>query len=302
MWEARSNPETSSIRSRQAAGFGFAVVAAAAFGTLSIFGKLAYRAGADPFPVLAVRFLLTAVILGIYLLVTRGWAGLRPSKAVRLLLLGIGYGLESALFFLALERSPAASVAFIFYSYPVWTTLMAFFVRLEQFTWRLIVPLLLGTVGVSVIFSFSVDGLAGPVLALAAAAGVSVYFVLAQILAAGVPPAVSALWTSAGAGLSLAAAWLVIGGKLPVGGVLPVSGLAAATVVAFVFLFAAIERIGSTRVSIASTFEPVTTAVLAAAILGESLTLRFIFGAALVLAAIPVLATTSLPRSGPRAA
>lgn len=278
------------------------MVAAAAFGTLGIFGKLAYRAGADPFPVLAVRFLVTALILGVFLLVRGGWTGPTHEKMVRLLFLGIGYALESALFFLALQHSPAAIVAFIFYSYPVWTTLMAFFAGLERFTWRLIVPLLLGMAGVSVIFSFSLEGLAGPLLALAAAVGVSIYFVLAQILAAGVPPAVSAMWTSAGAGLSLAIAWLIVGGKLPLDGLPPVTGLAVATVVAFVCFFAAIERIGSTRVSIASTFEPVTTAVLAAIVLGEALTFRFMLGTALVLAAIPVLATASLPRSSPRAA
>jgi len=287
------------VNAAEGAGLLFAVAAATAFGTLGIFGKLAYREGADPYPVLAVRFLLTALILSIYLFVRRGWAGLAHRSVVRLLLLGgIGYASESALFFLALQRSPAGTVAFIFYSYPVWTTLMALAARLERFTWPLIIPLLLGTAGVSVIFSFSIDELAGPLLALAAAVGVAVYFVLAQVVAAGVPPAVSAMWTSAGAGLSLALAWLVLGGKLPYGGLLPVSGLAVATVIAFVFFFAAIERIGSTRVSIASTFEPVTTAILAAAVLGEALTLRFVLGAVLVLAAIPVLASTSLSRSG----
>jgi drug/metabolite transporter (DMT)-like permease len=286
-------------RPDEASGLGFAVIAAAAFGTLGIFGKLAYRAGADPYPVLAVRFLLTALILGVYLHVRGGWAGLAHSKVVRLLCLGgIGYASESALFFLALQRSPAGTVAFIFYSYPVWTILMALAARLERFTWRLIIPLVLGTAGVSVIFSFSLDGLTGPLLALGAAVGVAIYFVLAQVVAAGVPPAVSAMWTSAGAGLSLALAWLVLGGDLPYRGLLPVTGLALATVVAFVFFFAAVERIGSTRVSIASTFEPVTTAVLAAVVLGEAFTLRFVLGAVLVLAAIPVLAVTSLSRSG----
>lgn len=248
---------------------------------------------------LAVRFLLTALILGAYLLATGRWARLEPGRVVRLLLLGgIAYALESALFFLALQRSPAGTVAFIFYSYPVWTLLMALAARLERFTWQLIIPLVLGTAGVSVIFSFSPGGLVGPVLALLAAVGVAAYFVLAQVLAAGVPPAVSALWTSTGAGLSLALTWLFVGGALPAGGLAPITGLAVATVVAFVCFFAAIERLGSARVSIASTFEPVTTAVLAAVVLSEALTVRFAFGAVLVLAAIPVLATTSLSRSG----
>jgi drug/metabolite transporter (DMT)-like permease len=283
----------------EAAGLAFAVAAAAAFGTLGISAKLAYRAGADPFPVLAVRFLLTALILGASLSATGRWATLEPGKVVRLLLLGgIGYALESALFFLALERSPAGTVAFIFYSYPVWTLLMALAARLERFTWRLVIPLVLAATGISIIFSFSISGgLIGPLLALSAAFGVAIYFVLAQVVAAGVPPAISALWTSTGAALSLTLTWFVVGGSLPAGGLAPITGLAVATVVAFVFFFAAMERLGSARVSIASTFEPVTTVILAAIVLGEALSLRFVFGGVLVLSAIPILAASSLSGS-----
>jgi threonine/homoserine efflux transporter RhtA len=50
--------------------------------------------------------------------------------------------------------------------------------------------------------------------------------------------------------------------------------LALATVVAFVCLFAAIDRIGSARVTIASAFEPVIASILAAAFLDEIITLR----------------------------
>ena len=58
-------------------------------------------------------------------------------------------------------------------------------------------------------------GIVGPVLALLSAVAAAAYLVLAQLIAASVPPAMSALWTAAGAGLSLTATWLVGGGALP---------------------------------------------------------------------------------------
>jgi drug/metabolite transporter (DMT)-like permease len=138
-------------------------------------------------------------------------------------------------------------------------------------------------------------------LALSSAVAVAAYFVVAQVVAAGVPAAMSALWTSLGAGLSVTVTWLLLGGVLPQTALVPVGALALATVVGFVCLFAAIDLVGSARASIASTFEPVTTAILAAAFLGEVLTLRTVVGGALMLAAIPVLATHHRSPSGTQA-
>lgn len=85
-------------------------------------------------------------------------------------------------------------------------------------------------------------GIVGPVLALLSAVAAAAYLVLAQLIAASVPPAMSALWTAAGAGLSLTATWLVGGGALPGKTLAPVGALALATVAGFVCLFAASPR------------------------------------------------------------
>jgi hypothetical protein len=54
-----------------------------AFGTLATFAKIAYGTRADPFPVRAVRFLLTALILGGYLVAARRWVELHPGTTAR---------------------------------------------------------------------------------------------------------------------------------------------------------------------------------------------------------------------------
>jgi drug/metabolite transporter (DMT)-like permease len=273
-------------------GVALAATSAIAFGTLAIFGKYAYDEGADPVALLACRFVLSALLLAGYHVAT-GRRLFLPSKATRRLLLmgGLGYALESALFFLALERSPAGTVALIFYSYPMWVALMSLASGLERFEPRLAVALLLGTVGVSLIFSLSLEDLGGPLLALGAAIAVAIYITLAQVVMKGIDARSSALWTATGAAVTTTVVAVATRSDLPVAAVPHAFGLAAATSIAFVLLYTAIGRIGSARASVAAMLEPVTTVVLAALLLSEEITLRSAIGAALIVSALPVLAS-----------
>lgn len=273
-------------------GIGLAMFGAVAFGTLAILAKHAYEAGAQAVPLLAVRFSITAVLLVAYLAARRRrlWAG--GAKVVRLLLLGaLGYGVEATLFFMALERAPASVVGLVFYSYPLWTTLIAIAMRIERFDARLGIALLLGTAGVASIFSLTATSPAGPLLALAAAVMVALFYIGAQIFAEGTQPETAATWTATGAALALVALTAAQSEGLPSSAWAPAAGLGIATAIAFIATYAAIARIGSSRTSIANMMELVTTFILAAILLGEEMTLRLVVGALLVLSAIPVLAT-----------
>jgi drug/metabolite transporter (DMT)-like permease len=272
-------------------GLGLAGLGAVAFGTMAIFAKFALQRGADPIPLLAVRFFLAAVLLLGFHLVTGRSLGLRSDAARMMLLGGIGYAFESTLFFEALQRAPAAVVGLVFYSYPLWTTLMALVVGLEIYRNRIALALITGTLGVSLIFSVRSSNLAGPLFALAAAVAVSVYLIVVQKASHGVDVFNVALWTAAGAAISLSVVAAATQGSLP-HNALPYAGaLGFITAMAFVALYAAIKRIGSSRSSIAMMLEPVTTVLLAAVFLNESLTLRIALGAALVVAALPLLAS-----------
>jgi drug/metabolite transporter (DMT)-like permease len=272
-------------------GIGLAIAAATAFGTLAIFAKKGYEAGAGAFPLLAGRFAVTAVLLLAFLLVTRAPITIGRQKIIRLLLLGaFGYGVEASLFFLALERAPASVVGLVFYSYPMWTTLIAIAAGLERFDKRLLIALLLGTAGIASIFSFTSTPLAGPLFALGAAIMVALFYIGAQILTEGTPPGAAALWTAAGAALGVGVVVALQGEGLPRDAVIPALGLGLATAFAFVATYAAVKRIGSSKTAVANMTELVTTIVLAAIFLSEEITLRVLLGAVLVLSAIPILA------------
>ncbi|MCA1707605.1 MAG: DMT family transporter, partial [Actinobacteria bacterium] len=68
--------------------------------------------------------------------------------------------------------------------------------------------------------------------------------------------------------------------------------LGVATVVAFVGLYAAIGKIGSSRASIAQMLEPIVTVLLGALVLSERLSWRIGLGAALIVSSLPMLAAT----------
>jgi drug/metabolite transporter (DMT)-like permease len=268
--------------------------AAAAFGTLAIFAKLAYGEGAGPIALLGARFAIAATLMLAWHAVTRRSVRLPRRKLVPLLLLGgAGYAFESSLFFLALEKAPAAVVELIFYSFPLWVNLIGLAIGLERWRAGVAGALLLGSAGVALIFTVELESLAGPLLALAAAVAVALYFIAAQIVSEGVAPSVAATWTAAGAAVSLSVTALLLGQPLPRGAWGPAAGLGVATAFAFFGLYGAIARVGSARTSIANMLEPVTTVFLAALILDEPLTIRILAGTALVISALPVLLRTA---------
>ncbi|MFN2589039.1 MAG: DMT family transporter [Actinomycetota bacterium] len=285
-----------------ARGIVLASVAAVAFGTLAIFAKLAYDDGARLLPLLAGRFAVAVVLLVAYHVATRRhlWVGRRD--VVRLMLLGgVGYAAESALFFLGLERAPAAVVSLVFFTYPTWTSLLGFVTGLEPYSHRTLLALALGSGGIALIFSIRLESPAGPLFALAAAMTLAVYLLVAQVVMARVDASVAATWTASGALVAFALGSLVTGSGLPAAALDDAAALGIATAVAFVLLYRAIALIGSTKAAVASMLEPLATIVLAALLLDEAITTRVVLGAALVVSALPVLATAPEPEVPPPA-
>ncbi len=83
-------------------GIGLILISATAFGTMAIFARIAYAAGADPLSVLFLRFALAASMLAL-LLRARKLAFPRRRVLRNLILMGsIGYVGQSLAYFTAL--------------------------------------------------------------------------------------------------------------------------------------------------------------------------------------------------------
>ncbi|MCW3012562.1 MAG: protein of unknown function transrane [Solirubrobacterales bacterium] len=280
------------------------LTSAASFGTLAIFATLAYDDGAGPVGLLAVRFVVAAVLFWAVLLLRRRAAFARVTRRQvlgALALGGVGYTTQSALFFAALERLDPAPLSLVLYTYPVLVTLAAIALRREQASPRRAAALLAASVGVTLVLlgagSGAIDGV-GAAMGFGAAVTYTAYILVADGPLAGIPPLVLSALVCTGA----AVVFLVTGG---LAGAIDVgSGAGPAWLVltglfsvsAILCFFAGLRRVGPSTASILSTAEPLTTVVLAFAVLGDGLALAQLAGGGLVLAAVVVLARAPRPR------
>lgn len=287
-----------------AVGLLLCLISAASFGTLAIFATLAYDAGAGPFGLLAVRFVVAAICFWGFLAIQDvGLGGLRRGQVLGALLLGgLGYTTQSGLFFAALERLDAAPLSLVLYTYPVLVTLAAIALRREHGSARRTAALLAASAGVSLVLlgagTGAIDGV-GALMGFGAAITYTAYILVADGPLAGIPPLVLSALVCTGAavvfvvaggaagaidlGEGAGPAWLVVTGLF--------------SVAAILCFFAGLRRVGPSTASILSTAEPVTTVVLAFAVLGDRLAAAQLAGGALVLAAVVVLARSSRPRA-----
>ena len=261
------------------------LLSAALFGAMGIFGKLAFDDGATPGTLLAARFAIAAVALWCLMLMTGSLSQMRavaPRDLTMALMLGAcGYALQAGCYFVALEHLDASLLSLVLYTFPAIVTVAAVALGRERLDRRRVLALglvstglvlILGTAGAS-----NVNGV-GVALGLGAAFTYSAYILMSDGVARRLPALTLATLVCTGAALSLTVGSALTGQLRPEEVTLAGWGWLAciavvSTVGAITLFFAGLSRVGPTSASILSTFEPVVTVVLAAAVLAEHLAL-----------------------------
>jgi drug/metabolite transporter (DMT)-like permease len=275
---------------REAVGGVIVGSGAVLFGVVVVFGKFALRHGLPVPSALAVRFGVGGAILAAALVLLR-----RPIRAAErerrgLALLSLfGYAAEAGFFFAALQHGTAAAVTLLFFTYPVFVTLLSWATGRGRPTRLTVVSLVLAVGGAAIVVTTG-TGLtirpAGVAFALTSALTYSGYLFGADQVLKRTNPLTSAMWLAVGASLGLAAFALVSGqGQWPSGGRewWPVLGMGAGTAGAFVCLMGGLQRLGAVRTSIVSALEPLSSAVLAWIFLHEDITAGTLVGGLLIL-------------------
>jgi drug/metabolite transporter (DMT)-like permease len=276
------------------AGVALVALSGASFGALAIFARIAYAHGADPLTVLTVRFVIAGACMVLVMRVG-GHRFPRGRTLVALALLGgVGYVVESLAYFYALTVASAALVALLLYLYPAIVTVLAALVYKQRLTRLKITALVVALAGTALTIGELGGGRPlGIVLGVAAAVSYAVYILLSSRVGprAGAIPAATVIMLAAA--VSLGTATAIRGPSFPTApaGWIAIVALALiSTVVAIVAFFAGLERIGPAEASTVSTVEPVVTVALAAAVLGESITVVQVVGGTLILVAVVILA------------
>ena len=287
---------TSSTDTNRWVGLLLIVISAAAFGTLPIFTRLAYAAGADPTTVLLLRFAIAAGVMILVMVVRR----IRfPSGRVLLglvLMGGLGYVGQSLSYFTALTMVSAGLVALLLYLYPAIVTVLSAILFKERLTPVKVGALLLALVGTALTVQPGGGGRTlGIIFGIAAAVIYSIYILVGSHLM----PRTGAIASSTTVMLAAAIVYLAIVGvhgpifpRTTPGWIAILAIALVSTVLPIVTFFAGLSRVGPTRASTISTFEPVVTVVLAALILGENINALQLIGGFLILVAAVICSVT----------
>jgi len=281
--------------SRSVAGVALVVGSACCFGTLGVFGKLAYRLGLTTPQLLSYRFALAALLLWLAAAITH--QGLPPRRSLLGLAImgGAGYVGQSGSYFSALHFIPASTNALLLYTFPVAVTLLAALLFHESLGWMKLGAVGLAFLGTMLVVEAQLRAAApiGIALGLGSAAFYSGYILYGSRLLPGLPPvsATAVIMTSAAA---VWTAYASINGQLAVDWTIPRIVLIASfavvgTTIPVLTFILGLRLVGPSRAAILSTFEPASTVLLAVIILGEIANPIQYAGGALILASVVLL-------------
>ncbi|MBI2400764.1 MAG: DMT family transporter [Deltaproteobacteria bacterium] len=277
---------------------GYALVAASAitFSAKGIFAKLLYRYGIDPVTLLALRFAMSMPLF---------WAAVLffPSERVSwkdIFYVGLsgflGLYLAALADFYGLLYIDASLERVILYAYPafviVWTTL--FFK--EPMTRRKLFSLGLTYLGLALVMKVfqGVERaqMIGAALVLFSAVIYSLSYIFTEVFSRKVSGVKMSAYATTAAAFAFLGTWGAGAGTIPTeAGAWWLLGALAivSTFIPVLTINLGIKRIGASRAAIASFIGPVSTAVLAWAVLGESLEPVQLAGMILVMAGVLVV-------------
>ena len=273
--------------------------AACCFGSISPLTLTALSAGASLPSLITWRYLIAAPLL----LAVAGGAAFRQNRRVTIRLAVLGGGgqaIVTGLTLYALRWVPAATEAFLFYTFPAWVAIFAAVRGTERLTRDRVVALVLSLVGIGVMVgtpgAAALDPI-GVLFVLTAAVVYALYIPMIDSLRHQTSSTITAAWISTGASVAFAT-WAAIDGSLTQPMPLTAWGVALVlallcTVVAFSLLLRGLATLGPVRTAIVATVEPFWTSVLAALMVSQPMTAGTIVGGVLIAAAVLLLQRTT---------
>jgi drug/metabolite transporter (DMT)-like permease len=292
---------------------GLVALSAACFGSVSPLTLVAQREGAALEAIQTVRYLTTAVVLIAWSAVrgTRGGASVAARQWYDprvMFVAGGGQMAVATLALTALRWIPAATEAFLFYTYPAWVAVITASRGSERLDRARIFALVLALSGIALMVGAPDAQSLHPLGLASVLSGALLYAAYIPVLDRLQQGRSSLDVTKAialGGGL-LFLVWTLAAGTLPtawslrVVGASVLQGLLSAG--AFLGFLAGLRTLGAVRTSITSTIEPFWTSILGIVLLGQPLGGGTIVGGVLIMGAVillqrPAVATTGLDSS-----
>ena len=278
-------------RPRTWVGVVVALSAAACFALANTAASVAEGGGSSPLPISAIRFLVPAVALVIWLRVS----GVSLVMPWRPLAVSIGLGVASALYTWALLKSfgliPFALAVLIFYLFPLIAAIIVAVLGFEKFSWKTGAAIVVALVGLALALKVHEGGLepVGLVCALLAALGIAIVVVVSSRVFGNGDARPTTMYMAASASVLMFIICGVSGDfALPQSGAAWIGFIASSAIYAFAMIafYIAVSMIGPVLSSILSYADAVISAILGVIVLNQALTPVQIAGIALVILAL----------------
>lgn len=277
-------------------GASLALLSAASFGVMVVFGRWAYADGVTPMSLLFLRFLIASSCLWCAVIALRL---ARPTPRAALVSTGMGaifFGNAGA-YFVGLSMAPAGAVAMLFYVYPALVAFAGWLLLGERIRVRGAVALVLALLGAAVTIGWTgASASAGLWLAVGAAVFYSAYVLVGRKFADDTHPLTRSALVTTSAALLFALAAFQTGLTMPrsaQGWVSVICIALVSTVFGITAFLTALKHLRSSSAATLSAVEPVVAAVAAAAMLGEPITSGLAVGATLILFATVLIVRDS---------
>ncbi|HVO37270.1 MAG TPA: EamA family transporter [Candidatus Acidoferrum sp.] len=281
-------------------GYLLIVVASVIWGTLGVFGKLAFGYGIDPQTLIALRLLISSVTLLLPItLVKRELLKIRKKDIGWFLGLGFfAVALQRITYFYAIDLTTATIAAMLYYTYPVIVTIYASLFLKERITLQTVLAVALTFSGVALVVkayetSWFNANLAGIVLGILSSVFFAMFFLLTKKLRGQYTNWTLVLY---GDGIGALVLLPVTLNSLPdiVGypqqlWVLLLTIAWFSSLLAYLLYSYALKHVESSKGSILSVIEPLSAAFFSLTILGEQFEPLQALGVALTLIGIVLL-------------
>ena len=264
-----------------------AVLSAVCYGASLPLSRLAYDHGSNPLTILTLRFLAIALIMGLWLRVTRTSFAVSSRGLLACALVGVCFTSVSGGTLVSVSYIPVNLTVLIFYTYPMMTLLIVSAMERRQPRIAELAAVIIALLGVGLAMQVSFEHLnaVGVAFALLAAIGATTTFIVAARALPEVGTALMSWYAGSVAFVGGAAMTLGLDAvAIPdtTFGIGLIAIIIAIFATAVVAMFVGVKLIGPVRSATLLCLEPVTAIFVAVLVLGEHLKAGQWLGAALV--------------------
>ena len=275
-----------------------------AFGLNNILARLSYDHGSNVVTLLTIRTIIALLAIGAYLSWLKLWRRFARTDMPAFAAASLAFSFGTLMLLESFRFLPVSLAILLFYLFPILVALIYLATGEERLTpigWVGVIAAFCGLALALEIFHGFELNLVGVALSMTSALCMALSIVSTHRLMRRFPGILVTFWLLAVSEVIYAVGmFAVVGIAWPDAGtgVLVFGGAVIAGPLALVSFFVGLSMVGGTKTGLVMNFEPVTTILFAAAILGEALGWLQYSGAAIVVASIVLVNLAERRRSG----